>query len=127
MRDIDEMSVDLTDAYRFARLDGDGLDVCQLVFFELAAQKCERDVGAVDRHFELREEIGHAADVVLVRVREQQSAHFSLALEKVGDLIDDQIHAEHLFFGKLHAGVHDENVVSGLVHGHVAADLAAAA
>ena len=121
------MRVDLTDAHGLARLHRDGLDAGEFVFFEFAPQQREREVRAVDRHFELGEEVGHAADVVFVRVRQQQAAHFALALEQIGDLVDDQINAEHLFFGKLYACVDDDDVVAGLVGRHVTADLAATA
>ena len=127
MRDVDEVRVDLADAHGLTRLHGDGLDIRELVFLEFAAQEREREVGAVNRHFELCEEVGHAADVVFVRVRQQQAAHLALALEQIGDLVDDQIDAEHLLFGELHPRVDDDDVIAGLIGRHVAADLAAAA
>ena len=82
------------------------------------------DVGAVDRH------LGWAVRLppmwsswAWVRSSRAPSAAF----QQVRDLVDHEIHAQHLFFGKLHAGIDDDDVVAGLVDGHVAADLAAAA
>ncbi len=101
-------------------------NVQELVLFQLAAQERERHVRAVHRHVELCQKERHAADVVFMRVRQEESANFMALLDEIRRVIDDEIDPQHLFFRELHAGVDDDDVVLRLVDRGVAADLAAA-
>ena len=60
-------------------------------------------------------------------VRDEQGAKFVRAFPNVAEVVDDDVHTEHVIVGKHQAAVDHDHVVAGLDHGHVAADLAAPA
>ncbi len=68
----------------------------QLVLFELALDVSQRELGAIDRHVQLGENPRQSADVVLVPVRQNDAAHALLVLDEVGDVRNDDVHAEQL-------------------------------
>ena len=74
-----------------------------------------------------RRKYGNAADVIFVAVRHEHRAQFGGALADVGEIVDDDVDAEHLVVGKHQAAVDDDQVVVRLDDGHIAADFAAAA
>ncbi len=70
------------------------------------------------------QQIGNAADVVLVAVGDEQTLDFILVLHHKGEVRDDHIHAEHLAVREHQAAVHDDHIAVALVDGHVLADFA---
>ena len=83
----------------------------QPMLFELAFDVGERELGAVDRDVELGEDPRQAADVVLVAVRQDDGANLVAVLGEVGDVGNDDVDAQQLFFGKHQAGVDDDDVI----------------
>ena len=77
--------------------------------------------------WKLAREIRNAADVIFVSVGDQQRAQLVGPLANVGEVVDDDVDAEHLVVGEHQAAIDDDEIVVGLDHRHVAADLAAAA
>uniref|UniRef100_E6PFQ5 Uncharacterized protein n=1 Tax=mine drainage metagenome TaxID=410659 RepID=E6PFQ5_9ZZZZ len=65
--------------------------------------------------------------MVFVPVGDQHRAQFMHALANVAKIVDDDIDAEHLLVGEHQSAIDDDEIVVGFDHGHVAADLAAAA
>ena len=87
--------------------------------------EAEREPRAPDlRNRDLAEQIGKRADVILVRVREDDRANPILSFGEVGHVREDQADAEVLVPGKCQPGVDNDDVVVELVDGHVLADLA---
>jgi len=84
----------------------------EAMLFELAFDVGEGELGAVDGDVEVGEDPGEAADVVLVAVGEDDAADFGAVLDEVGDVRDDDVDAEELFFGEHEAGVDHDDVVA---------------
>ena len=92
-----------------------------LVLFELGLDQRERQRRAVDRAFEQRPHVGHAADVVLVSVRQDEGR--DAAVLQVRQVGHDEIHAQQVRARKHHAGIdHDGGLPAGDGH-HVHAEL----
>ena len=70
------------------------------------------------------EQVRHAADVVLVRVRQHERLDLVEPVSYGREVRQDQIDARLILFGKEHAAVHDKEPSGVLKDGHVAADLA---
>ncbi len=93
------------------RLDLDQLGVVQqFVLFELAFDVGQRELRGVDRHIELAQQPGQAADVVLVAVGKNDAAHAGAVLDEIGDIRYDDVDAEQVALRKHEAGVDDEDV-----------------
>ena len=108
-----------------------GIDLAQLgrvqqpVLVELRLDQPERQPRRPDlRHPHLAHEVRERADVVLVRMREDDGADVGLALGEVGEVRQDEVDAEVLVAREREAGVDDEHAVLVLEHGHVLPDLA---
>jgi len=97
------------------------------MLFELAFNVGEGELGAVDRDIEVGEDPGEAADVVLMPVGEDDAADFRAVLDEVGDVGDNDVDAEELFFGKHEAGVDHDDVVAVVECEAVHAELAESA
>ena len=94
-------------------------ELLQLVLDQAAGQ-----AGAVHRQADLLQQIGNAANVILVAVGDEQALDLILVLHHKGEVRDDHVHAEHLAVREHQAAVHDDHIAVALVDGHVLADLA---
>ena len=95
------------------RLYGDELGfVEQFVLFQPPLDQRQREFGSVNRHIQLRQQKRHAADVVLMAVRENQAADHARVLLQVAEVRRDDIDAQQFRFGKHHARIDDDNVVA---------------
>ena len=94
-------------------------ELLQLVLDQAAGQ-----TGAIHRQADLLQQIGNAANVVLVAVGDEQTLDLVLVLHHKGEVRDDHIHAEHLAVREHQTAVHDDHIAVALVDGHVLADLA---
>ena len=95
----------------------------QAVLVELRLHEPERQAGGpdlADRH--LAHQVRQAADVILVRVGEDD-AQDVLSVE-VAEVRQDQVDAEVLVAREREAGVDDQQLAGDLEDGHVLADLA---
>ena len=81
----------------------------------------ERDVGA------LAQQVGHAADVVLVAVGQHDRDDVVEPVPDRGEVGEDHVDARLVLLGEQHAAVDDQQLAGVLEDGHVAADLAEAA
>ena len=107
----------------------DLLQLCgaqQAVLVELRLDEPERQPRRPDLlHPDLAHQKRQRADVVFVRVRQDDGADRRVA--EVAEVRQDHVDAEVLVARERHAGVDDDPLAAGLVHGHVLADLAEAA
>jgi predicted dinucleotide-binding enzyme len=98
------------------------------VFLELRLDERERERRADEGNVGLAlEQVGHAADVVFVAVREENADDVVEAVEDDLDVGQDQVDARLRRLGEEHADVDDEDLAVELERGHVAADLAESA
>ena len=106
-------------------LDEDGIAL-QVVLFQAPLDQRQREGGAVDRHFDIAQEIGNGADVVFVAVGEDEAADLSRVLLEESQVGHYQVYAQQLGFRKHHAAINDDDVLPVADGGHVHAELAQA-
>src|SRR5690606_24469448 len=122
-----ELEVEDPGAVLLARLDLDGLGG-DAVLLELRGDEREGQLGADQRDVRaLLEEVGDAADVVLVAVGEDDALDVLEAVTDRGEVRQDHVDAGLVLLGEEHAAVDDHQLAGVLEDGHVAADLAEAA
>ena len=103
---------------------GDDFDLLrQAVLLQLEAHKARRQTGGVDGAVQLAHHVGHAADVVLVAMGQDDALHPLLVFDEVGDVRDDHVDAVHVLVREAHAAVHHEDVLAVLIDVQVFADL----
>ena len=100
---------------------------CQAELFQLIADEAAGQAGAVDGQIELLQQVGDAADVVLMAVGDEQALDLILILHHKGEVGDDHIDAEHIIVGENEAAVHDDHIAAALIDRHVLAYFAEAA
>ncbi len=98
------------EAFAGQHLDEVGV-VEEAVLVKLSLNQRQGEFRPVDGDIELGEDPGQAADVVFVTVREQDRFDLVAVFGEVGDVGDDDVDAEKLFFGKHQAGIDDDDVV----------------
>ena len=108
-----------------------GVDLAQLgsaqkpVLVELRLHEAERQPCRPHlEHAHLAHEIRKRADVILVRVRQDDGTN--RAVVEVAEVRQDQVDAEMLVAREREPGVDDDHLAGDLEHGHVLADLAEA-
>ena len=99
----------------------------EVELLQLVADQADGQFGAVDRQVQLLQQIGDAADVVLVAVGDEQAPDLVLILQHKGEVGDDHVDAVHLAVGKDQAAVDDDHIAAALIDGHVLAHFAKAA
>ena len=99
-----------------------------VVFLALGVHEGEGQLGADQRDVRAQlEQVGHAADVVLVAVGEHQGVDLVETVLDVAEIGQDEIHARLLLLGEEHAAVDEQQVTVVFDHVHVAADFTQAA
>lgn len=93
------------------------------MLLELALHQPQGQPGAVDGYIHQLEQIGNAANVILMAVGEHQSLNFVPVALQIGEIWNDQIHPQHLVVGEGEAAVHQKHVAVALVQGDIFADL----
>ena len=74
-----------------------------------------------------RQDIGEGTDVILMAVGDQVAEDPIAMLLQVGDIGDQQVHAEHRIVGKAYPGVDHDQVLAVSEDHHIVADLLQAA
>jgi hypothetical protein len=92
----------------------------EVVFIETALYERKGERCAINGQREFRDQEGNAADVVFVAVGEHEAADvFPVGVKKL-EIRRNDVYTEHLVFGKHHAGIDHQNVVSvaqcGAIH-----------
>ena len=82
------------------------------------------EAGHVKGDIELRQDVGRRADVVLMTVRENQSANVFPVLENERNIGDDDVDSEQLGAREQRTGVDDNDVVAAAKGQHVHAEFA---
>ena len=95
-----------------------------MILFKIVFDVSQSEFGGVDGNLEFREEPGQAADVVLVAVSQDNGAHMRFVFNQVGDIWNNDIHAQQLRLRKHQAGVDHDNVVFPAKREAVHAELA---
>src|SRR3954468_12045215 len=113
MRNLDRMNGERSQLESLARLDLVHLCVIeQAVFFQLALDERQRELGPVDGDVQLGEDPRQSANVIFVRVGEDDAANLLAILEQVSDVGNNDVHAQQFGFGEHEPGVDDDDLVS---------------
>ena len=80
------------------------------VFFKLVLDEADGQPGCIDRHIELFEQIGQAADMVLMPVGDEQALDAILVFQHIGEIRYDEIDAEHFFIREDKAAVNQDHI-----------------
>ena len=113
VRDLDGIDREWPDLKALARPDLIEHGIVQLtVLFQLAFHIGQGEFSAVNRNVQLGEEPGQRSDVIFVAVGENNGAHMGAILDQVGDIGDNDVHAQQLGFREHESGVNDDNVVA---------------
>ena len=107
-----------------AGLDFNELGVLDTVLGELSLDEAERELGRIDgnRAIEVFQEVRNRARVVLVAVRDDDTAQLVGMLKHIGVVRQDKVDAGMIVVGEHKARVIDDHVVSAFEHGHVLAN-----
>ena len=127
---VDELHGEAARADHLARLHGAqraALGQARDAVVELVLEQLHGHFAAVDGRLELAHQVRQAADVVLMAVGDEDTAHAVSVLQHIGEVRDDGVHAGHGLVREDLAAVDDDDVVAVLVGRHVLADLAHAA
>ena len=100
---------------------------CKAELLQLIADEAAGQAGAVDGQIELLQQIGDAADVILMAVGNEQALDLILILHHKGEIRDDHIDAEHIVIREDEAAVHDDHIAAALIDRHILAHFAEAA
>ena len=110
--------------YPVARVDPAQVGLVQQAgLLQLHLDEVGGEGSAVDGRLHAPEDVGQGARVVFVAVGDEEGLQAVGVLEDVGDIGDDQVHAEHVLFGEHEAGVDGDEVLAVLEEHHVLADL----
>ena len=121
---VDELGLENAEIYNVACLNSVEIGLFgRSDLVELALKYTEREASAVDRHVDRAKKIGNTADVILVTMSYENSAHLMSISYKVGEIGNDEINAGHILIGKSHSAIYDDYIVSVLEKGYVLADL----
>ncbi len=128
VRHLDGVDGERPDFERFACLNFVQFGVVeQTVLFQFAFNVGERELGTIHGNIELGQDPRQCANVILVPVRQNQSADVFTVFGEIRDVRHHDIDAQQLRFGKHQARIDHDNVV-GPANGHtIHAELAESA
>ena len=122
--DRDELHVARPDAAALAVAHGDELRaVAEAGLLHPVPGQADRELGPVDGHLQIAQEIRQSPGVVLVTVGQDDAVDPVGPLPEVGELGQDQVHAGHVGVGEHDPAVEDDDAAVDLDAGAVAADL----
>jgi len=98
----------------------------QFMFNQLGMRQRQGEGSAVDRHVNLFQQIGQAANVIFVAVRQDNGANTVAIGTHVTEVGNDNVHAEQFGVRKHDAAVNNNDVVVKLKRHHVHAEFAEA-
>ena len=96
----------------------------QGMLFQLVANDSEREWRAVNGDVDASQKIGDRANVILMPVRQKNTANAVLVRFQVGDVLNDEVDARHIVFGKAETTIDHDQIVVVFNNRHVFAYLA---
>jgi len=79
----------------------------EAMLLQLCSYQSQRKFGTPDGNIELAEYVWESADVIFVAVGQYYPLHLIGMVEKVSDIGDDDIHAEHFLIGEHQPAIND--------------------
>ena len=96
----------------------------QPVFFQLVGDEPDGKARGINGQIDLFEQVGQAADVVFMAVRDNNALDAVLILDNIGEIRNDKVHPEHVAVREHDAAVHEDHIALTLVQSDVLANLA---
>src|SRR5579871_240949 len=87
------------------------------MLFQLVFHQRQREFRAKDRDPQLSKHPGQRSNVVFMPVGQHNAAHFIAVVQQIGNVRDDDIHAEQFGLREHQTGIDNDNVVT-VAHGH---------
>ena len=129
VRYVDKLDFKIADLIELTLLHG--AEVAALgfkaVLFKFIAYHPQGKRRSVDRKLKFFEKIWHRADMILVRVGDNDAFDLVFYLSYIIKIGDQNIHSKHTLLRKAHAHIDDDRTRIGLKNGHIRADLAQSA
>ena len=101
--------------------------VQQIVLFKLQLDERRGERHRVDRHVQLLENVRHSTDMILMSVRDYDSADAGGVGLEIADVRQNHVDAVHILVREAHAAVNDDNIAAELKGSHVLSYLAKSA
>ncbi len=95
----------------------------QAVLPELSFHQTQGEGGAINGDVYLPQQVGQAADMILMAVGEEHPPDFIPVANKVGEVRDNQVHPQKVVVREGETAVHHQNILPALVDGDVLANL----
>ena len=93
------------------------------MLFQLVSNDSKRERCAVNGNVDAAKQIGNSADVILVPVCQKDGTQTVLVCFEVGNILNNEVNARHIVFGKAETAVNHNHIVVVFNHGHVFANL----
>ena len=124
MIDRKELGLEAPKLNDIARFDFYELSVLDLMFLELALNETKRHLRAVNRHgnVQILVEIGQTARMVLMAVRDDDTAQLVRMLEHIRVIGQNEVDARMIVIWEHETRIVEHHVVAALEHSHVLAD-----
>ena len=120
---VDELHTELPGTNHVSGLTGHNFRfIQQPVFLQLQANQPSAHPRGIDRRVDRPQHIGQRTDVVLVSVGDKDTPNFVLIFNQVAHVGNHHVDPVHIVVRKAHTAVHDDNVVSALIHGQIFPD-----
>lgn len=82
----------------------------QPVFFQLVGDEPDGKARGINGQIDLFEQVGQAADVVFMAVRDNNALDAVLILDNIGEIRNDKVHPEHVAVREHDAAVHEDHI-----------------
>jgi len=96
----------------------------QRMLFKFLPHQRQRELRAVNRHVQITKNVGDRANMIFMRVRQDDGSHHAPVLFQVGNVRDDDIDAQQLLLGKHQSRIDHDDVLATAEGHHVHAELA---
>src|ERR1700679_2377583 len=81
------------------------------MLFQLALNISQRELSAIHRDIQLRQNPRQSANVVFMPMGQNDRANLLAVFSQIADIRDDNVHTQQLFFRKHQTGIDDDNVI----------------
>ena len=95
----------------------------QIVLGKFILNDAHRQLGGIDRHVDVPDDIRERADMILMTVGDNKALHFVDIVFQIGDVRNHQVDSEHVVLRKGQTAVHHNNTVFELKGSYVHSDL----
>ncbi len=120
---FEKRGLDRTESHFRTAVNQNPLRLVQQVRFpQLVFDKAQSQLGSVNRHVQMAQDIRKCPDVILMSVRQKDPAYFLAVFNQVRDIGDDHIDPQHLLFREHQPRIDYDDIIPVPNHVHVLPD-----